>query len=61
MDKVPVIRHPLDGAVLAHGRHGNAIAERHASECRRSEQIDLGDFAIMISARRATVACALVS
>jgi hypothetical protein len=60
MDEVPVIRHPVDGAILAHRRHGNAIAERHAAECRRSEKVNLGDFTIMISARQAAVACLLI-
>jgi sulfite reductase beta subunit-like hemoprotein len=61
MDEVPIIRHPFDGAVLAHRRHHNTIAERHAAECRRGEKIDLGDFTIVIGTRWAAMACLLVS
>jgi hypothetical protein len=60
MYEVPVISHPVDRAVLAHRRHNNAIAERHAAECRWSEEIDLWHFAIVIGASRAAMDCRFI-
>ena len=42
MHKMPVVGEAVLGRILAHGRDGDAIAESHAPQFQRSQEIDLG-------------------
>ena len=37
MDQMPIVRKPVLGDVLAHGRHHDPVAESHTAECERAE------------------------
>ena len=47
MHEMPVIGEAFLRGILAHGRHGDAIAQRHFAQSERAEEIDLPGVAIM--------------
>ena len=55
VDQVPVVRQPLVGAVLAHRRHDDPVAERHPADFQGAEQVDLGHFAVVVDVGHAAV------
>src|SRR5262249_14453497 len=55
VDQVPIVGHPLAGAILAHRRHHDPVAECHAPDRQRTEEVDLGDLAIVIDLRRTSM------
>ena len=55
VDQVPVVGQPVVGAVLAHRRHHDPIAKRDAPDRQRAEQVDFGNFAVVVRPRRTPV------
>ncbi len=48
MDQVPVVGQSILGDVLTHRRHHDPIAQRHAADRERTEQIDFRHFAVVV-------------
>ena len=57
VDQVPVVREPVSGDVLAHGGHHNPVAERHAADRERAEEVDLRHLPVVVGTGRAAVGC----
>jgi hypothetical protein len=55
MYEMPIVRKAVDGAVLAHRRHGDPVAKRDAPNRQRGEHVDLGHFAVVRRLRKAAV------
>jgi hypothetical protein len=50
MHQVPVIRHALDGAVLTHRRHDNAIAQSDAAQDQRAQEVSFWHLTVVVHA-----------
>src|SRR5205823_83074 len=63
VNQMPIVRETVVGAVLAHRRHYDPIPKGDPSYRKRTEQINVGDFPVMVHARRAAVsrACSIVN
>ena len=48
VDEVPVVGQPLLGAVLAHRRHDDPVAEGDPPDRQRAEQVRLGHFPVVV-------------
>src|SRR5262249_13003808 len=60
VDQVPVVREPVPGDVLAHGGHHDAVAERHAADRERAEEVDLGHLTVVVGPGRAAASRGLL-
>jgi hypothetical protein len=55
MYQMPIVRQPIDGAVLAHWRHHDAIPQGDVAHLEGAEQIRDGNFAIVLCVGRTSM------